>query len=340
MLALHDSRLLEAFGWDVAFWIVSDEKPAHACVAALGRRRDSGEDEMWDVHPLESDGRNVASRKTEDAESLARAGAWIYVFGSQFGSKKGPLEPPRHWLARFNESLVDLNGDSISATITVAKRPFLLHRLINDAIESSPVLLIGRGSHEAEDLVLATSRRGERKDKSWRDLIRDHDRPINVEAATFAPNGRLLIGLRYPVTMDGHPLVVEIDGVDRYFEDGGTPAITAIWQLEDIGSRDEPRGIRELECRGTEVHLIAGDLDSSPEQSVLLHDHPSGELALSEHHFFTLPLAPAHTLRSQLVRGFEKRSDIECVVLADDGSIWYAADDEEIRLFSVKQDVQ
>jgi hypothetical protein len=37
--AIHDHSLLAAFEWDLAFWIVSDEKPARKAVAALGRVR-------------------------------------------------------------------------------------------------------------------------------------------------------------------------------------------------------------------------------------------------------------------------------------------------------------
>ena len=52
--------------------------------------------------------------------------------------------------------------------------------------------------------------------------------PINVEGAAFrdgaeAPKGgspTLLLGLRFPVTAEGHPIVVEIEGIERLFKPG------------------------------------------------------------------------------------------------------------------------
>jgi hypothetical protein len=45
--------------------------------------------------------------KTEDAESVARHDGWVYVFGSHFGGKGGPLQPKRGFVARFREADVE-----------------------------------------------------------------------------------------------------------------------------------------------------------------------------------------------------------------------------------------
>lgn len=336
LLILRNQQLLDRLGWSFGLWIVSDEKRGHECVAALGR--DQSDDTRWDVRALEGRGGDVSSRKTEDAEAMARAGSWIYLFGSQYGSKDGPLQPSRHWIARFNEAVVEFDGDSLSAPISVAKRPFLLHRVINDALRDSGIVLIDSAEIEREKLIAATVERGVKKDKRWKGLVTELDHPINIEAATFTAAGRLLLGLRYPVTRYGHPLLVEIDGIDRCFESQAAPEVTGVWEISNVGTKREPRGIRDLDADGSTVHVICGDLDSSPDRSVLLEAHPEGKRALSEHHTLELPAKDSRSLESRIVRRFDRRSDIEGLVLADDGATWYAADDEEILLFEVPQD--
>ena len=72
--------------------------------------------------------------KTEDAEAVARHDGWVYVFGSQFGKKDGPLQPKRSFVARFREAEVRHVLEPPAAPLAVARPPFLLHRLVNDAL--------------------------------------------------------------------------------------------------------------------------------------------------------------------------------------------------------------
>ena len=83
----------------------------------------------------------------------------------------------------------------------------------------------------------ATIAAGEKSGKRWAGRMQPDDQPINVEAAEFRADGRLLLGLRYPVTADGHPLLVEIHDVESLFADpDAQPRAGAVWWLENVGS--------------------------------------------------------------------------------------------------------
>jgi hypothetical protein len=309
LTAIHDHALLEAWGWDAAFWIVSDEKPARKALAALGRHGDG----TWSVVPLRTTLTAGSDEKpAEDCETLTRAGSFIYVFGSQYGSKEGPLEPRRHFVARFNESLVRKGKKALHADLDLARAPFVLHRLINDALRERGIDLL-----EHDDSAELDVR------KKWKKLVHDDDRSINVEGSTFLPNGHLLLGLRYPVTADGHPLLVEIERIDRLFE-GKTPEVASVWIVENVGTAKAPAGIRELDARGAAIHLISGDIDDPK------IGRPPGE-----HHKIVARPQRGSAIRrveAQRIRTFRRGQHVEGIAVMDDGTVWYAYDDEQIRL--------
>jgi hypothetical protein len=332
LLGMQNRSVLAALGWDAGFWIVCDEAPGEEALAALGRR-DGGE---WEVVRLRSRARWPGrAKRTEDSETLARAGSWVYVFGSQFGTKDGTLQPRRHFVARFNEALVTARKGRLRARVELRRRPFLLHRLVNDALRAANVEVRGATSKAHARFVAPALERGTKRGKRWAERLRPDDAPINVEGATFLPGGHLLLGLRYPVTAEGHPILVELEGIDRYFEDGGAPdpEVVAVRVVTSIGSRDAPAGVRELDSLGADVHLVTGDLDSKPEESALLAGDPRAADAPNEH--WTVPLAlgvdgPAE-LTGRRVRRFDESASVEGLALAAD-EIWYAHDDDRIRL--------
>lgn len=309
LTAIHDHALLEAWGWNVAFWIVSDEKPARKAIAALGRHGDG----TWSVAPLRTKLKPSADTKpAEDCETLTRAGSFIYVFGSQYASKEGPLEPRRHFVARFNESLVRNGKKALHVDLDLARAPFVLHRLINDALRKRRIELIAHDDSAELDVR-----------KKWKKLVHDGDHPINVEGATFLPNGHLLLGLRYPVTADGHPLLVEIERIDRLFE-GKTPEIASVWIVTNVGTAEAPAGVRELDARGASIHLISGDIDDPK------IGRPPGE-----HHKIVARAQRRAGLRrveAQRIRAFPRKDHVEGIAVMDDGTVWYAYDDKQIRL--------
>lgn len=310
LVAIHDHALLGNFGWDLAFWIASDEKPAQEAVAALGRAKDGS----WSVAHLKTKLSKASSRKeAEDCETIARAGSWIYVIGSQFGTKKGVLQPKRHFVIRFNESRIE----DMQVEIDLARAPFVLHRLINDAFRKRHLALIPRNDTFIEETLKAG------KGKKWLKLVHEDDHPINVEGAAFLPNGHLLLGLRYPTTANGHPILVEVERIDALFE-GKEPRVRSIWVIEDIGAPHAPSGIRELDARGAAIHAITGELDNP--------GVPGG--AKNVHIVVRVPkkLTKTARLKSKRVRRLPSSSNVEGIAVQDDGTVWYAQDDEQIRL--------
>lgn len=327
LVGVQSWPVLREMGWDVAFWFVS-ERDATRAVAAAGRRGG-----RWEVVRLERRGGRRGTKRTEDAETIARAGSWIYVLGSQFGPKRGPLEHERHFVARFNEALVSPRRARLVADVEVARRPFLLHRIVNDALREAGVKVLA-DPELRERFVVRARERGARKGKRWSRLLRGDDVPVNVEGAAFLPGGHLLLGLRFPTTADGHPILIELEGIDRYLDAPRVPPeVVAVRVLRSIGSRRAPAGVRGLDVLGSEIHLLTGDLDSKPEKSAVLARHPRAARAASAH--WAAPLAAgAHApqeLPARRVRAFGDGPPVEGLA-THRGAIWYAHDDEVVRL--------
>ncbi len=109
LLPVESDELLRARGWDLAFWTVLDEGCVEDSIAVIGHTRAaSPEDDAWEIVRPRFRVTDNAGR-TEDAEACTRLDGWVYLVGSQYGSKAGPLETKRAFLARFRES--DLAGD-------------------------------------------------------------------------------------------------------------------------------------------------------------------------------------------------------------------------------------
>lgn len=331
LLAIDNRAVLAAHGWKRGFWTCSDEDSVDKGLGALGRGKDG-----WEmVRPRRV--RPEPALRTEDAEAMARFGGWVYVIGSHFGSKAGPLESRRHFVARFREDQLEGRVDEADLEVEIARGRFRLHRLINDALRESGLRLIEPG--EAERRCLRdTLKRGRKKGKTWADRLHKDDWPLDVEGAAFRKSGALLLGLRYPVTRDGHPILVEIDGVERMFrrryqKAEASPSVRQLWVLGSVGSAREPRGVRGLEEQGPAFLAVTGSLDSTPEESLILEDHPEGERAESCLHRFRLPDLPRwRSVDADRVDDLAAESKAEGIAADGRGGLWYVLDDERIRL--------
>ena len=156
------------------------------------------------------------------------------------------------------------------------------------------------------------------------------DQPINVEAAEFRADGRLLLGLRYPVTADGHPLLVEIHDVESLFADpDALPRAGAVWWLENVGSAAAPVGFRGLDTRGDDrFDAIVGDLDAANKSATVLEDHPEGGRAASEHVRFALPGDGGGPVDAEVVHHFGDIRRVEGVAIDHEGHSHYVIDEE------------
>src|SRR5919107_1189918 len=193
LLTIGDEGLLGEHGWDLGFWAVLDEGEISDCVAAIGHRRGSPEDEGWEIERLHAEVDGDAG-KTEDAEAITRdeGTGYVYILGSHFGSKSGPLQPKRGFVARFREADVGRVTEDPAMPLGVSRRSFALHRLINDAIDERGLDLIPLGERSHEALIEATIERGEKEKKKWAGLVRGDDYPINIEGAAFRDRGNPL----------------------------------------------------------------------------------------------------------------------------------------------------
>jgi hypothetical protein len=329
---LQVPALLEGRRWDRAFVTVLDEVPAEAAIAVLGHDDGAEPGEGW--HALRVPCAPQADEgRTEDAESCAWHDGWVYVLGSQFGAKEGPLEAKRSWAARVraDDLAAACAEGAVPAPLELVRLRFSLHRAVNDALAAAGLELIERRQLTTERYIDATIALGAERQKRWEGRVSAADHPINIEGMEFRGNGRLLLGLRYPVSADGHPLLVELDDVDAVFADpAAVPACSHVWVLENVGDRDCPMGVRALHTDGDDVFdAVVGDLDAAGKGATILADHPAGGAAASRHVRFSLPLvAGGGAVRADTVHEFGAIKRVEGIAVAHDGHAHYVIDEE------------
>jgi hypothetical protein len=336
LLAMGDGGLLGEHGWDLGFWAVLDEGEIEDCVAAIGHRRGSPEGEGWEIERLHARVDGDAG-KTEDAEAITlhKGTGYVYILGSHFGSKAGPLQPKRGFVARFRETDVGRVTEDPAMGLEVSRRSFALHRLINDALQKSGLDLIPLGEQTRKALIGATIERGEKKQKGWAGLVREDDYPINVEGAAFRENGNLLVGLRFPTTAQGYPVLIELHGIERLFDGrDDLPEVAGFWTAEAVGRNGEIAGVRDLALLetddGEELHLVTGNVDSRDKGSVLVQDYPGGRETVATHFRCTLP-EDAHSghLDTEFVREFPSLPRVEGIAVTPEGRSFYVTDEDE-----------
>ena len=132
---VFDPAILERRGWDRAFVTVLDEAPVEGALVVLGH--ETGEEPGLGWHALRVQaGVNGSAGKTTDAESCARRDGMLYVLGSQFGKKVGPLEArrsgspaslrpisPPAWTARRSSSRSPACGSACTGRSTTPSPP-------------------------------------------------------------------------------------------------------------------------------------------------------------------------------------------------------------------------
>ena len=324
LLPVENERILGAHGWDRAFWTVLDEGAVENCVALVGHSGGDAEEGAWSVARPRFRVKG-AQDATEDAEACARRDGWVYLVGSHYGGKSGPLEGKRAFLARFREG--DVEGEASKVKMEVAMNKFRLHRAVNDSLAAFGPALLGAGP-KARKRFLAKKPGG--VGKRARGRVLETDVPINVEGAVFNDEGALLLGLRYPVTAEGNPIIAELMGVERLFEDRrAAPVARRFWVVDNIGSREEPVGFRALHRRGRELHAIVGNLDAVGKDSTLLEDHPEGSRAMCTHVRIKLSRAKdGGPVPAETVQTFDL-SNVEGLAAGSAGRFYYVTDEDD-----------
>jgi len=299
--------------WHEAYWTAIDEAPASECLAIVARiGPGAGE---WRIKPV-AVRLDRGSRKTQDAEGLARFDGWVYLIGSHYGRPGGPLESRRSFLARFREPT---GAPAQAVRMEVVRDRFRLHRAINDALAVSRLPLARLSEKASRDFIRRTRTLGRRQHKAWADRILPGDLPLNIEGAAFDDRGGLVLGLRFPVTASGQPIIVELAELDGAFRSAGWwPVVRAIRVLTGAGSPRAPVGIRDLELSGADLHVLVGGIepelvDHAPQPSARSFQHRVGHWTKG---------AEASKLPTRLVRRFRPGQRVEG--LAGDGAGGFA----------------
>jgi hypothetical protein len=330
LVHVDNEALLAAHGWDFGFWTVLDEGPVEDCVAVLGHARGAAPDAGWEIHPLHLRAGEERGR-TEDAEAVARHEGWVYVIGSHYGSKAGPLQAKRAFVARFDEQSIDRAVPETEMPIDVRRNQFRLHRLINDALDASHVVAITPGDTVRTRFIAQTIERGVQRSKGWVKRLTERDVPVNIEGAAFRPNGNLLLALRFPTTADGEPILIELSGVPGMFEaDGVMPTVEHVWEIAGVSPPGVLVGFRALSHSGGDVYdAVIGSIDATDKGSVLLVDHPEGAEPNCSHWRFSLPAdGPAvGGVRPELVQDFPDLRNVEGLAV-EDGRTFYVTDED------------
>lgn len=345
LVGSQSDRLKERLGWSPLYWTILDDGTVENCIAVIGQRAGTMEPTAnWSSRRLHCN-LTATSDETDDGEAIAAWDGWIYVFGSGYGSKEGPLEPERSFVARFHEDDVTVDDDgNLAVDLHVQQAPFVLHQVVNDALRRTRVDVLPPAPKYRRKFVTRTRADAVSDGAEWAWRIRHDDLPINIEGAEFLTDGTLLLGLRYPVSGDGNPIIVAVEGIDRLFDPTvGDPEAVAVWTLPGIGDRRMLAGIRDLHLREGVLHILAGDLDSDPDDSRLLKHHPEGAGFESAHWTVPLPSLPgaleAAALEPMHVHTFAGLTRVEGIA-ADHGTVMYVSDEDDAvrtRFFDAEQ---
>ncbi|MFG3421117.1 hypothetical protein [Micromonospora sp. NPDC048063] len=325
LLPVRSVALLRAHGARRGFWTVLDEGPVERCLALL-LERDDGE---WVARHVTADA-GAENGRTEDGEALAHHDGWVYVFGSHFGSKGGPLRPRRAFVARFRED--DAAGGALP--VQVVRNRFRLHRAVNDALLKAPFTPLPPGARVRARFIGETVARGTARSKGWVSRLVPDDLPLNVEAAAFTPAGSVLIGLRFPVTADGDPILVELTGVPGMFDPVPTwPEAAGAYVLTGVTPPGALAGFRAIAPTDDGGYAaVVGSIDALGKGSVLLDDHPTGGDVTSRHVRFPPP-GDGHLVPGELVADLAPFHHVEGLAELDGRSFYVTDEDHRVALW-------
>lgn len=329
LLPVEDDALLAAHGWDEGYWVVLDEGSIADCLAVVGHGAGAGLESGWEIQRLHLRVHGE-DRKVEDAEALARWDGWVYVLGSQFGSKVGPLQPKRAFVARMREADVAHVTDPPPVRLDVVRTDFGLHRLLNDALATSGLDLVAVTPEVRDAFILGTRERERTRGRAeLADRILDTDHPINVEGSSFRPDGSLLVGLRYPTARDGRPLLAQLRGIERLFDGTGMPDVEGFWVLDAVGREGTMAGVRDLTSDGEILHVVTGNVDSRQGGSLLIDSYPEGAATVSTHWRVHLPDGPPGPVAAERVREFPDLPRVEGIACRPGDRFLYVSDEDE-----------
>jgi len=246
-------------------------------------------DDEWSVRPISLD-RN--EEEQTDAEAMARIGDSVFVFGSSFTDKSGDVDRRRAFVARFSES----SAIAGSGAVDILDVGSALVDLVATALVGIELL--------ATDGV---------------------DGLVNIEGSGFVGDD-LVLGLRWPVSADGQPLLVILSDAASVFT-AADWSIEALETLEatalvvDVGaSPKRPAGVRGLTTVDRSIHLVVGQTE---------RDLAAKKVKAAAARHVQVTRAVDGAVEVSDVEHFEGFRKVEGVAPAPDGAWLYALDDED-----------
>ena len=206
-------------GWrrfDQTFVTVLDEGVIEESVAVLGHR---GDDLFQGWEAVGCRWRHRHAGRTEDAEACDFHGDHLYVSARTSAPRTGRWRPAGVGRAGPEADLPAAVAGK-RPPIEIARNRFGLHRAVNDRLRESGLgpartrAAGARAAHPAHDR--SGARRSGRRGPAGcaRTISRSTSR-----ACASSSDGTLLLGLRYPVTAEGEPMLVELLDLEAFFAD-------------------------------------------------------------------------------------------------------------------------
>ncbi len=264
---VRSAALLEALGAERALWTVGDEGAVERNIGVFVWPRGGS---AWEFRVAHCDPGTTPWPKTDDAEAMCRIGNRVAILGSHFGKKSGPLEEKRAFLASFGEADVTVSGGVPTIRgLQVRTDGGALWREANRALGDLRGALIPAGPGEGVRLVAPRAAElgiAPEASRGWR--------AINVEAAAVTSSGELMLGLRYPCTAEGAPVLLVLPDAAGIISGTTKPVVSRVLLLKPPADAPGPLGVRALAIDGESRWALLGGLDSDPSKSVLMADHP------------------------------------------------------------------
>lgn len=314
LLGINDAETLRALGFDEGYWLAHDEGglgggAARSMMSAVGR-----DGEEWSIRSMKLAGADGNEpRSVTDAEALAVHGRFVFAIGSGFLGADNKLDLRRAFVTRFSPHELEITPKRVAGRAEVLDLGTALLTAINETIVEAAIELIEAGGRGKKAASKAAG-------------VGPTATPINIEGAACLGSS-LLLGLRWPVTASGHPLVVEIEGgADVLSSAWGTDTQTDLadctQRLHVLRTADaspkKPMGIRGLSVdQAGQLHAITGPTD---------RDLATTKLKAGAYTHLAIDLDQTTTHVLETFEGYRK---VEALAARPMGGWLYGLDDEK-----------
>ncbi len=305
--------LLAGIGLEEGYWLAHDEgglgSAGRSMLSIVGQAADSWSTQPVELQPTGGNG----PRPITDAEALATYKDWVFVVGSGFLGPDGKLDSRRAFVTRFAPTDLSQGPDGLAGPAEILDLGSRLVTAVNEAFSDAPIELMApkpsvqRAANKATGLGPSAT-------------------PINIEGAACSGSS-LLLGLRWPTTIEGNPLVVEVDN--------GAEILASAWNADtaddlaaramhvhpvalDQASPKKPLGIRALSVDSNDqLHAVTGPTD---------RDIAAKKLKTGSYEHVEVDLQTGSTSGIETFEGYRK---VEALAQRPNGSWLYGLDDEK-----------